>query len=210
MKEESATTANHFICTHRREEYTPYHLVFELAFLIPTFLIGILVLYWFSAIGITFFFGLWCFLNYFIVFRLVLCPNCYYYGRWCPDGMGKYAKKVFNKKGDVTRYKKALIIPTIGWSVILAFPIVICVISFIRNPHYLVELNVGALTISLNALWGALLYAIFILLYFAIHIRLSCRGCAHRECCNLLSAFRFLKPLANYPDEPDAQENDTN
>jgi len=184
-----------WVCAERREEYTPWHLVVELLFILPTFLAGIYWLFWIPTYGLVLaiFYGTWAFGCYFVVFRVVLCPNCYYYGRWCPDGMGKFAKKVYGVKGNVQNYKKALLIPTIGWAVIFFFPPVMLFMAFLVTPSLNVPLGIAG--VALPAFLYALLFLGLIILYFTVHIRLSCRGCAHRETCNLLKAFFFLRPL---------------
>ncbi len=185
-----------WVCADRREEYSPLNLVFELVSIQFAFFVGIYGLAWYPTWGaaLATFYAIWCFGSYFVVFRIVLCPNCYYYGRWCPDGMGKYAKKVFGVRGSVQRYKKALLIPTIGWAVIFTFPIAVLVVYFIFDPG--LAIPVGWLGgIVMPVLWYATLFAIVILVYFTIHIRIACRGCAHVETCNLLKAFSFLRFL---------------
>jgi len=183
-----------WICPNRREAYSPWNLVMELAFIIPTFIAGIYGLFWIpqTGPGFSIFYAAWCFGCYFVVFRIVLCPNCYYYGRWCPDGMGKYAKKVFGVRGSVQNYKKALVIPTIGWMVIFFFPTVVLLIESVFQPN--LEIPFSLFNWAMPAFWYALFFLALILLYFFVHIRLSCRGCAHRTTCNLLKAFFFLKP----------------
>ena len=183
-----------WICSDRREHYSPWNVVVELAFIIPTFIAGIYGVFWVQVIGVglSIFYTAWCFGCYFVVFRVVLCPNCYYYGRWCPDGMGKFAKKVFGVRGSVQRYKQALVIPTIGWVVIFFFPPVVLFIAWAFQPSLSIPMILFGWVVP--AFWYALLCLGLILLYFAVHIRLSCRGCAHRDTCNLLKAFFFLKP----------------
>ena len=178
----------------RREEYSPWNLVAELAFIIPTFIAGIYGLFWVPAVGLGLaaFYAAWCFGCYFVVFRIVLCPNCYYYGRWCPDGMGKYAKKVFGVRGSVQDYKKALLIPTIGWAGVFSFPPVVLILAFVLQPALAIPFVWSGW--AMPAFWYAMLFLGLIVLYFWVHIRLSCEGCADRKTCNLLKAFFFLTP----------------
>jgi hypothetical protein len=189
-----------WICSNRRESYSVWNLIFELITILITFIVGIYGLYWFPGWGlfIALFYGLWCFICYFVVFRIVLCPNCYYYGRWCPDGMGKYAKKVFGVKGSVMKYKKALIIPTIGWAVIFFFPILFMILYYIFIPELMIPFLICNNLYLIPVLLYCCMFGLCILGYFILHIRFSCRGCAHRNTCNLLKAFSFLKPLSAY------------
>jgi hypothetical protein len=179
----------------RREHYSPWNLVAELVFIIPTFLAGTYGVFWVPVLGpgLAIVYTLWCFGCYFVVFRVVLCPNCYYYGRWCPDGMGKYAKKVFGVRGSVQNYKKALVIPTIGWAAISFFPPAVLAVALVFQPATTI-IPVPFTGWAVPGFWYAIFFVALIVLYFFVHIRLSCRGCAHCGTCNLLKVFSFLKP----------------
>lgn len=176
-----------WICEERREEYSPWNLIIELAFIIPTFIVTIYGLFWLQPFGfiLSIFYAIWCFGCYFVVFRIILCPNCYYYGRWCPDGMGKYAKKVFGAKGDVNNYKKALTIPTIGWIVVLLFPFISFILYHYAGSYSLIPIFFGDNILNVSALWYDVLFSTILFIYFTVHKRVSCRGCAHIKSCNL-------------------------
>ncbi len=176
-----------WVCKDRKEEYSPWNLFYELIIIIPAFLIGIYALIWLPIYGIIFslFYACWSFGCYFVVFRIVLCPNCYYYGRWCPDGMGKFAKKVYGIKGDIKNYKKALLLPTIGWVVIVIFPIIIMSIYFIIDPQLTIPLFFNLLDLEVPIILCNIIFTTFFLLYFLMHKFLSCKGCAHVNTCYL-------------------------
>ena len=176
-----------WIQKERKEVYSPWNLFYELILIIPAFLIGIYILAWIPGIGIllSIIYGFWTFGCYFIVFRIVLCPNCYYYGRWCPDGMGKFAKKVYGVKGDINRYKKALTIPTVGWVVIVVFPIIVSILSYFNDPNLTIPLFFKVLKLQVPILIFTVIFAVIFFIYFTMHKFLSCKGCAHVKSCNL-------------------------
>ncbi len=176
-----------FVCDGRKEEYSPLNLVLELVFVIPAFIIGAYGLFWINSCGpfLAIFYAIFCFGCYFVVFRVVLCPNCYYYGRWCPDGMGKFAKKVYGVKGDINNYKRALVIPTIGWVTIIVFPTLTLLLYFFLSPTAVVPIFIGAFILQMPMLIYDAIFSCVFLLYFTVHKKFSCKGCAHVEHCNL-------------------------
>ncbi len=188
-KESSNDGSNNcpFICAPRKEEYSPLNLVIELIFVIPAFIIGSYGLFWVNEYGqfLAIFYLIFSFGCYFVLFRIVLCPNCYYYGRWCPDGMGKFAKKVYRVKGDVNNYKRALVIPTIGWATIVVFPTITLFFYFFINPNAVVPLIIGAYIVQTPVLIYDAIFAYVFMLYFTVHQKFSCKGCAHIGHCNL-------------------------
>lgn len=176
-----------WVCERRKEDYSVSNLVIELSMIIPAFFIGIYGLLTVPHVGLFLGlgYGIWCFANYFVIFRIVLCPNCYYYGKWCPDGMGKFAKAAFKRKGNVDHYKNSLIIPTIGWLVIVLFPPLVLTIYFFMVPVAAVFIHLGFIFFYIPVLFYVIFILFYFLFYFSLHRRLSCRECAHVEHCNL-------------------------
>lgn len=176
-----------WVCERRKEDYSVYNLVIKLIMIIPAFFIGIYGLLNIPVIGIVMglIYGIWCFTSYFVIFRIVLCPNCYYYGKWCPDGMGKFAKAAFKRKGNIESCKKSLLIPTIGWSAIVIIPPLMLTVYFFLVPVAAIFIHLGFIFFYIPVLFYAIFFLLYFLFYFSLHRRLSCKDCAHGDYCNL-------------------------
>jgi hypothetical protein len=84
-------------------------------------------LYGFSYLG----FGL---SMVYYVMRILVCRNCYYYGKMCHTGWGKLSK-LYCKKGDVEQFGKGfngLVIPLFYGSMAL-LPLILGIISLYKN-----------------------------------------------------------------------------
>ncbi len=66
----------------------------------------------------------------FVILRKLVCPDCYYYGKWCPLGWGKLSS-LFFKKGDVEKFTTGigLKLAPLTYGLLSLIPLILVVIS---------------------------------------------------------------------------------
>ncbi len=70
----------------------------------------------------------------YVLLRKVVCPNCYYYDKWCGLGWGKLSAKMF-KKGTIDDFPKSIglrLAPAV-YGVLMIVPMIILVVSLIQG-----------------------------------------------------------------------------
>ena len=69
-----------------------------------------------------------------IVLRKLVCPNCYYYGKWCHIGWGKLSALMF-KKGNIEDFRSStgLKLAPITYGLLTIIPLILIVISIFRG-----------------------------------------------------------------------------
>ena len=86
----------------------------------------------------------------FIVLRKLVCPNCYYYGKWCNIGWGKLCA-LFFEKGDLEKFSTSpgiKIAPFVYGSLTLV-PFILLVISMFKG-FSLIKLSAVVLLVLIS------------------------------------------------------------
>ena len=87
----------------------------------------------------------------FVVLRKLVCPDCYYYDKWCPLGWGKLSA-LFFKKGDVEKFATGigLKLAPLTYGLLSLIPLILVVISlFLGFSLFKIIIFVLLLLISL-------------------------------------------------------------
>ena len=92
----------------------------------------------------------------FVVLRKLVCPNCYYYDKWCNIGWGKLCA-LFFKKGDMEKFSTSpgiKIAPLVYGSLTL-IPFILLVISMFKG-FSLIKLSVVVLLVLIGFYSGTI------------------------------------------------------
>lgn len=89
---------------------------------------------WFLRPLIAWIYLFFAILMVFVILRRMVCPNCYYYGKWCSMGWGKLSA-LFFKKGDIEDFSTSLGIKLapITYGLLTIIPLILIIISFFKG-----------------------------------------------------------------------------
>lgn len=108
----------------------------------PMILGNLIMLFWFvlGAIACWYFYPIlgWIYIIaaiilVYVVLRKFVCPNCYYYDKWCGLGWGKLSAKMF-KKGKIEDFQDSigLKLALATYGLLMIIPMILLVVSIIQ------------------------------------------------------------------------------
>ncbi|UCH88135.1 MAG: hypothetical protein JSV49_07660 [Thermoplasmata archaeon] len=118
------------------EEYPQSGVVVGNAAMILWFVLGAIACWFFNPwIGLIYLIA--AFIIVYIIFKKIVCTNCYYYGKRCHLGWGILSSKMFNK-GDIKLFQTSIGLkvaaPTYG--LLMIVPILLILISMYQDFDY--------------------------------------------------------------------------
>lgn len=89
---------------------------------------------WFFNPSVALVFLVFAIIMVYVVLRKLVCTNCYYYGKWCPIGWGKFSAVFFNK-GNIEEFSTGIAVKLapITYGLLAIVPIILIVISVFQQ-----------------------------------------------------------------------------
>ena len=137
------------------EEYPKSGVIIGNLFMILWIALGT-VACWFFYPLVGWIYLVFAILMVFVVLRKLVCPNCYYYDKWCNTGWGKLCA-LFFKKGDIEKFSTSpgiRIAPLVYGSFTL-IPLILLVISMFKG-FSLLKLSVIVLLVLIGFYSGTI------------------------------------------------------
>ena len=115
------------------EAYPKEPMVIGNLVMVLWFILGAVACWFFSPfLGVAYFIA--AVLLIYVLLRKMVCPNCYYYDKWCSLGWGKLTAKMF-KKGTIDDFPKSIglkLVPAV-YGALMIVPMIILVVSLIQG-----------------------------------------------------------------------------
>lgn len=111
------------------------------------------------------------FIMVYFVLRKIVCTNCYYYGKRCPIGWGKWTA-LFFKKGDIEKFSSSIGIKLapLTYGLLSFLPLVFIIVSMIK--HFSIPKLITLILLLLISFYSG-----------SISRAKSCVGCKMRLMC---------------------------